>query len=255
MTALPAEATSIIPSYYSADELQWLIDHVGEAPIIARQSVPPLDADGSAGTVNPRSVLPVIERIYDIMELDKVGGLHSLRFVGVDSVREGFQYYLNDVLREQNEPNAKIPKLGNFDRSGQFHKGMVGGDSDVVRSKWVRSRETGRFKKRSYVVELFEGGASQSYIVDFEDDDTAEEVAQPDVGDFVIEFDTELEIGTIRNPVDGHTEEFKTGVGTKMSETAAWDRMRDHCRSQKTDADAHRVLLMSIDAQRGGDGE
>lgn len=118
------------PPRFSDAELVWLSDHIGQPPVVAfRDALPP--------AVNIAAVRPVIERVYELIELEKHNGS---RWVGPERVREAIATYLSVSTewrkRHAVSPRARPrwPSLHQTDMSRRLHRGGVGSDANVVSS-------------------------------------------------------------------------------------------------------------------------
>lgn len=118
------------PVQFSIPECQWLIDHLGQSPLAAREQVP-------SGVVAV-AVLPEIERFYELQERDKQG--RGLPWVGLGVIKASLQTYIDqnqkwesDWIRTKGKA-PRVPPMCTFDSKNRPHFGAVGSDSGIVKT-------------------------------------------------------------------------------------------------------------------------
>ena len=249
-------ARSYHPSWFSDPELDWLIEKDNEGESVRLGLSPQvIQSQGFPEGVNPVQVMPVIERIHEIITMNDAG-VDQGEFVGVDNIRKGFSVYRDDQKKEEEakrrNPLARRARMGAFALAGRFHIGLVGGDSDFVRSRFVRTPE-GLPKKVPYEIMLFVNEHALEWIMDEEDPSTVGQpenpLAAPIAGRFEITLDQVNKTGSIKNPIDGHTEVFVLGQGKSGSIRGCWNKHRKHCFESKSNVDMHHALEKMIDVQ------
>jgi len=127
----------IDPVLYSIEENQFLIEHLGEPPLVALRSLPP--------TVNPRAVTPVLEEIYSLEQLREHRGEE---WAGVDAVKASLKRYVEEALKWQNDKRrgrVRFPSMHIFDTKGRPHRGGPGSDSGRVKSYFDAQGERKEF--------------------------------------------------------------------------------------------------------------
>lgn len=124
----------IEPALLAKEEIAFLLDHIGEVPAVAKKSL-------SGSNANPAAVMPIIERIAELIELERVDGE---KWIGIDLVKEGLNVYLADRARSEKESARQVkpelknialfPTLYSFDGKGRAHEGGTGSDSSYQRT-------------------------------------------------------------------------------------------------------------------------
>lgn len=206
------------PVKYSLEENQFLYQHLGKPPIVALQSIP--------DKVNIRAVKPVLERVYELSELQK----HSqVGWKGVEELKAAIQAYLDQSkkwleTKRRFRGAPRFPSMSTFDRKGRAHPGGPDSDSGFVKTYFD------------------EKGNRVPFAVNLVDDETPS--WKPD---WVEETPAVPEQGLItdldKNRIEcfcGHTESFKSE--SAASQRAARARMSKHLRASKSDVDRHREV-------------
>ena len=76
------------PVSYSLMECQFLLDHLGEPSFQALQGAHP--------EIAPSTVKPIIDRVYELIDLEKRG---VLSWVGVDAIKTSINIYLEQQAK------------------------------------------------------------------------------------------------------------------------------------------------------------
>jgi hypothetical protein len=84
------------PVLYSIEENQFLLDHLGEPPVVALRVIPP--------TVVPAAVSPAIHRVYELCELEKH---NKTPWAGLEAVKDSIKVYLREAKRWEDEKRLK----------------------------------------------------------------------------------------------------------------------------------------------------
>lgn len=125
------------PVKYSVSENQFLLENVGKPPVVVLRTLP-------AG-VNKAAVKPVIDRVYELAELQKHAGME---WCGVDAVKEAITTYLTEsdkwaTDRRKNRP--RFPSMFTFDPKGRPHRYGPGSDAGQVRTYFGKDGQRHRF--------------------------------------------------------------------------------------------------------------
>lgn len=126
MPATAVEIHEFDPVLFSMEENQWLLDHLGDPPVVAMKDV-------RVG-VNPNAVRPLMDRV---LELDQLAQHDHLQWVGVDVMKQTIQTYLREDAKwasdhKRNKRAPRFPSLYSFDSKGRAHLGGPGSDSGRV---------------------------------------------------------------------------------------------------------------------------
>lgn len=205
------------PVEFSEEECVFLIDHLGEPPVVASRAV--------VYPVNPRAVVPAITRIYEMMELEKHEGI---KWVGVEKVRSSLKTFLEQSERWRQDAKRgapSYPSMYTFDGRGRAIRGGVGSDSGRVKTYFGPDG-----KRAKFAVELIPTVAYE-WTPDW---------AQPDEkGNEALGLTMNHDLNRVEC-FCGHTESFKGE--SRSSITAARARMSKHLRKTNQDVDKHREL-------------
>jgi len=120
--------TDFDPVKLSLEENQFVLDHVGEPPVVAMGVPRPVQ-------VTEAAVRPVLEGIYELLEREKHEGL---KWVGVEAVKSAIRTYLEQSAKwEKNKSRRgapRFPSMYSFDGRGKAHWRGIGSDSEFVRT-------------------------------------------------------------------------------------------------------------------------
>lgn len=238
------------PVKYSLEENEFLLKHLGEPYSVAAKSfnpqINPNPARNKEGTVIdrnptiypdgviPASVKPIIDRVYELIDLEKRGE----QWVGVGKVKERIQVYLDQQKRWMSDkkrfPRApRFPSMSSFDAKGKPHRGGPGADSGVVSTYFdakgnrhpfeldlIGNRETG-----GWTPEWAEKVPEEREVIP----ESATRGLTHDVGNHRLEC-----------PICKHTESYK--VDSASSYNAARGRISKHLRNETKEQELHREL-------------
>jgi hypothetical protein len=212
------------PVALSLDENQFIIDHGGKPPaVVARVAMPP--------GVNSRAVMPVIEALY---ALDEVQKHDHIPWVGLMAVKARCQLYCDqhaEWTRMKARGGARFPTfptMAGWDSRGNPSLGSTGSDSGHVRTYFDEHGDRQRLA-------LQLRGGPESPI------DLPRWVKQTVAYTELITNDTE---GWIRCPVCQVTEKYQND--SQSSRNGAQSRMAKHLLSAKEHIEAHRDLHLKV---------
>lgn len=120
------------PATLSLAENKYLLDHLGEPPVVA------LSYDLPRG-VNPNALRPVFERFYEFEELRKH---RNYAWAGLDRIKEavlGFLEWMEVCAEVNRRGGPKHPSMYAYDGMGNSFKGGIGSDSGVVQSRLLNA--------------------------------------------------------------------------------------------------------------------
>ncbi len=213
------------PVRYSEIECEFLVQHLGEAPVVAERS---LHRDLAA-----KGVMEEIARVYALAELEKSGGP---KWIGLSSCKAALQNYIDQTRKwrldwERTKGKAPMnPSMYTYDSKGRPHWGGPGADSGIVKTYFDKQGN-----RHPFALDVYEDGNSGW---------TPEWVGQgvgPDPLEKGLKNDT---INTrIECLICGHTEKYNTD--SRSSYNAARGRISKHLRTAKTLVDEHRELHTS----------
>ena len=136
------------PINYNEAELNFIVAHAGEPKTIAMRSIHPVmfstpvvkgkpvdrNPVGYPDGVNPNAVMPMIERIYELEELQRLTGEP---WVGIPAIRACVEV----AIREQHKWKAdhkrgapRFPSMHSFDGKNHWHLQGEGSDAGVVKT-------------------------------------------------------------------------------------------------------------------------
>jgi hypothetical protein len=131
----------IDPVTLSLDENKFLIEHLGEPPLVALRVIPT--------GVNPKAVLPILEETYTRMQLAEHRGEE---WIGVDAVKQALQVYVAEAEKwhsDKRRGRVRFPSMHTFDGKGRPHRGGPGSDSGRVKSYFDN-----RGERKEFAIEL-----------------------------------------------------------------------------------------------------
>lgn len=205
------------PSLLSIEENQFIADHAGESPQVAfRKGLPEF--------VNKTAVQPVLQKIYDLEEMQRVDGVE---WAGVDAVKQACTNYLvrlDGWVKAKKRGIPYPPTMFEWNSRGRALKAATGADIGVVKTYFD------------------DQGARQDLGVDFQTVESA-------VPDWVTARKAEIaptaltiddEKGIVTCPICGHNEIFEPDQPSKKNMALA--RMSRHLVKAKTKNEEHRIL-------------
>lgn len=209
------EITRFDPVCFSREECDFLAENLGLAPILAQRNLNP--------TVNPRAVMPMIERVHALNQLQEHEGIG---WVGVEALKGALKVWIEqdkkwetDYLRTRGRA-PRFPSMYSYDTLGKPHR--QGPESDSHRPKTYFDENGNRHE---FAVEFFP--------------DTMQPWVSPGFTEKAKSRD--LSVNVEQNRIEcfcGHTESFKSN--SRQSLTAARARMSKHLRRATTEVDRHR---------------
>lgn len=211
------------PALYSLEENQFIQAHAGEPPTVAFHGGLPVG-------VNPKAVRPILERLYELEELQRHKGIE---WVGVEAVKEACGLYLKayDRWQEARKRGAPFPPtFFEWDGRGRPHRFGVGSDAGYVRTVFD---EEGNRRKLAVQLELGESGA---YVPEWLKTRVQAPIPQ--------ELTEDQEKGLLQCPICAHSINYEPGVQSKRSIARA--QMAKHLTSTRKEAEAHRVLHAAV---------
>lgn len=215
--------TEFDPVKLSIEENQFIIDHAGEAPVVALRDRP--------AHVTLASVRPIIEGVYEHIETAKHDPTYEWN--GVEAVKDACRTYIREAAKwaanKGRRGAPRFPSMYSFDSRGRAFWSGIGSDSGQVRTYFSPTGE-----RIPFAVSL---------------------TPNPDMGwkpDWITATPQAVETtkkGLVNNETAhriecfcGHTESYKDG--SRASYSAARARMSKHLR-RDTDAflvDDHRAV-------------
>jgi hypothetical protein len=219
------EIQTFDPVLFSEAENRFLLDNLGLAPVIARKNAL------VAHPVNPKAVNPIIERVYELLELERVEGV---KWVGVEALKDRIKTFLRENAKwasdaKRNKKAPRWPSTYSFDAKGRGHRGGPGSDADRVRTYFGPAGE-----RLPFEINLFPDTEGEWMAPGF-DDKPANEGLYVDPNASRIECRVKVGDG-----ICGHTESYKEG--SRASFNAARARMSKHLRKATTEQEAHKEL-------------
>lgn len=235
------------PVQYSLQECQFLIDHLGEPSYQALQSIHPATLPHPNEKernpiyypegVIPASVKPILDRVYELIDLERRG---VLQWVGLEKVKSCLQVYL-DQQQKWMADKAKFgraprfPSMSSYDGKNRPHKGGPGSDSGTVSTYF--DREGNRIPFALDLLDAMEtGGWVPEWATKPEPEKAAPMFSKTVTKGIVDDADNHR----LECPVCKHTESYK--VDSRSSFNAARGRMSKHLRNEPKEVDLHREL-------------
>ena len=235
------------PVQYSLAECQFLIEHLGEPSMQALQAVKPARLlhphpkdknptyypDG----VIPASVKPILDRVYELIDLEKRG---VMKWVGVDAVKDCIKVYVTQqekwIRDKQRYPQApRFPSMASYDGKNRPHKGGPGSDSGVVSTYF--DKEGNRLP---FALDLLDAMDTGGWTPDWATAPAPEKAApsfSPSATKAIID---DVDNHRLECPICKHTESYK--VDSASSRNAARGRMSKHLRTDTKETSLHREL-------------
>lgn len=211
------------PVRYSIEENKFLLDKIGQPTSVAL-------ADGVPTGVTVAAVRPAIDRIYELIELEKHRGQE---WVGIDRIKVAIQTYLDQQARwaadKRRFPRApRFPSMHSFDGKNRPHRGGPGADSGQVRTYFDKSGN-----RIPFAVNLTANSETGGWVPEW----TKAAVNTKSL-------DHDVDSHRYECPVCKHTESYK--ADSSASEKAALSRMSKHLRNDTTEVELHRELYTNV---------
>lgn len=227
------------PAEFSLEENRFLLEHLGEAPLVA------LDGEVPRG-VNPRAVSPLLQRTYELEELRRHKG-HV--WVGFDTIKTRiakFLRWMETAAEIHRRGGPKHVSMYGIDGSGKLYKYAIGSDASIVRSAITgaggqreRFAVDLRRPEGEVLPSLFDIAPWLQGDPNRINDDVHEEWGEAGK----VKGTWKSKHGSIRCGVCGHTEAFQTAV--RSSYNAARARQIRHLKNATTEIDRHRILAQT----------
>ena len=229
----------INPVDYSLQECEFLYKHLGEPWVVAGQDIKsvrvPNPRKGGADSlmypdgVIPASVKPVIDRVYELIELEKHSGQP---WIGVEKVKEALKTYLDQAAKWEASKGRRgaprFPSMASFDGKNRPHLQAPGSDSGKVTTYFDTDGQ-----RKSLIIQLMDVDLTE-WVPEWA---SPEPPAAPKV-DPAAAVITNDQANRVECLVCGHTESFKPE--SRASFNAARARMSRHLRSSKVQVELHR---------------
>jgi hypothetical protein len=217
------------PVLLSLEENRFIIDHLGEPPVVAARALP------NYPNVVSDAVMPHIRRAYELIQLaaNPEDGETPIRWIGVDAIKAAAKTYLEQSAKWERDYRLRkaprFPSMYSFDSKGRPHRGGTGSDSGMVKTYFDKEG-----KRHDFAVE---------YIPDYIPDWVPGWVGTgTDVLEHGIRVDVEKE--RVECTVCNHTEKFDNDSPNSINLAKA--RMSKHLRGATTEVDAHREALQEL---------
>jgi hypothetical protein len=113
------------PAFYSIEENQFLLEHIGESPAVALSR-------GTPTGVNPKAVRPILEKVY---ELEELRTKRDQEWAGLDALRDSLTIYLAQIKQWEDDKRRGAPyppTMYQWDSRGRARFAGVGSDAGYV---------------------------------------------------------------------------------------------------------------------------
>ena len=227
------------PVKYSLEECQFLIDHLGEPPVVALSNIPQ--------TVIRRSVEPIIARVHELNQLQdyerKIRSNPDLSiWVGVEPMKAKLVVYLEQQAKWQADkkryPRApRFPSMSSYDGKNRPHRGGPGSDCGQVKTYF--DKEGNRIP---FALDLMDAGETGGWMPEWVNRTNAEVVKEVKAfpADVTKKVRDDVENHRLECPICNHTESYK--VDSRSSWNAARGRISKHLIRDTKEVDLHREL-------------
>lgn len=228
------------PVKYSLQENAFLLKHLGEPPVVALESIrsvpmpypaqkeknPVLYPDG----VIPAAVRPIIERVYELQELEKHKGES---WVGVEALKGKIRDYLRESEKwssDKRRGRVRFPSMASYDAKGRPHMGAVGSDSGFVKTYFDANGN-----RIPFAIELQPSG-----LADWHPEWSQEGKVDETLVDKRLQIFVDADNRRMECKICGHTESYKPE--SRASYNAARARISKHLRTADLEVSLHREL-------------
>lgn len=212
-------ATNVFdPVQFSIEECQFLLTTLGQPPIVALR--------GKPLNVNTNAVRPILERVYELTELEAHTGVG---WVGVPALQEKLEAYLAQHAKWEDDKRRGAPRwpsMHAYDGKGRPHRQGVGSDSGQVRTYFDAAGQ-----RVPFAIELVPTGQAEWHP----------EWAKADEASEGLKVDRDNR--RIECLICGHTEAFNPD--SRGSYNAARGRISKHLRSATIEVERHREVHMT----------
>lgn len=125
------------PVRLSTQENAFVLAHVGEPPVVAMREVPP--------SVNKKAVRPIIERAYELGQLEQHAGLE---WIGLEAVKNACKVYMEQAelwALDRRKGRPRYPSMYTYDSRGRAFRYGPGSDAGQVRTYFNSAGERVKF--------------------------------------------------------------------------------------------------------------
>lgn len=209
------------PVLYSLEENAFLVTHIGEMPETTRRG-------GYPPGVKPAAIEELLEHLYRLERSEP-------NYCGHETVKAAAQTYLAQHAKwtaEAKRGAPALPSMHAFDALGRPHRGGVGSDSGHVRTYFDEQGNRHRL-----AVDLIPTG-QDVYRAPWVKNTPAVMAHSALIED--------ADKGKLECPICGFTQTYEPGVTAQRSLAKA--RVMKHLRGAPKEPDAHRSLLMHLEA-------
>lgn len=213
------------PVLLSLQENEFVVAHLGKPPAVVQRVTFP------AG-VNPKAVMPVIEKVYELIEVEK----HDKQpWIGIDAIKKRCQTYLEQSaswaeLKRRNGPKwPAFPSMASWDAKGRPTLGATGSDSGQVRTYFDENGD-----RQPFAVSLH-GEDGPAFMPPW--------VKSTPIYDALITGEKDTE-GFLRCPICQHSETYNPEAQSARNSANA--RMAKHLVSAKEKVESHRELHTKV---------
>lgn len=215
------------PVKFTIPENKFLLEALGQPPIIAMQTIPP-------GVV-PAAVRPLLSRVYELEELSK----HERRqvWVGIEAMKNAIQVYLEQAVKwevEHKRGAPRFPSMHSFDSRHRPHLGGPGSDSGQVRTYFDKEGN-----RKPLAIDLFDV-APNTWAPEWATSKEASKKVE-DLGDPGLTINREMQRIEC---FCGHTEKFSND--SPQSFNMARGRISKHLRTTTNDVEQHREIHTNV---------
>ena len=235
------------PVQYSLEECKFLLAHLGEPSFEALQTIHPAPMFNPAPKeknpvvypdgVIPASVKPILDRVYELIDLEKRG---TLKWVGIGALKDCIQVYLDKqekwIKDKKRFPRApRFPSMASYDGKNRPHLGGPGSDSGQVSTYF--DKEGNRIP---FALDLLDAQETGGWVPDWAPQPVPEKVAIALPPSALKGITDDANNHRLECPICKHTESYK--VDSRSSYNAARGRMSKHLRNEPKEGDLHREL-------------
>jgi hypothetical protein len=216
--------TRFEPALYSIEENLFMAEHLGESPNVALNKGTPVN-------VNPKAVRPVLQRVFELIELEKHEGE---AWIGVEALKSSIVTYVDSIHeweRDKRKGAPYPPTVYEWDTRGRARMHGVGSDAHMVKTYFD---ENGARKELGVPLS---GGIGAKYIPEWARRKAAAHRVNTDL---VIDMDN----GKMACPVCQYTVNFNKDDHSKLNIAKA--QMAKHMKSDRKNPDDHRVAYGTI---------
>lgn len=214
------------PVLFSLEENAFLLEHIGEPPVVAMRS--------AGKGVNPNAVMPALTRVYELTELERHRGEV---WCGVGAIKASIATYLEQAAKwaeDKRRGAPRFPSMHTFDGRGKPHWAGVGSDSGQIRTYF-----TPEGRRVPFAVDLIPSDAP-TWKPEWLPTPAAPNASPDEQPINGLAVNTELHRIECLVPACGHTESFNPD--SRASFSAARGRMSKHLRTATQRPDDHREI-------------